>query len=310
MSAPTLLIVTDALIANMANAEELSYQPHPSLQSWQGELERCSKKWFEATPKTAIEWYAVVTGNNLSSLLTPLFDQQEIEGFTQFWIASPFHARLNRDRLQVMPDAYFSWSKSDAIWICDLLNPLLNEEGMKLIHYQASLILLCRNALDAAPLSFAAISGHTLPNRHPEGADGGALMRLTAEIQMMMNQHPSETRKAAGEADVDGLWFWGSSMINALPEIELTPVATRNPLLRSIADAKDAGVLITEADHLPGLVKAGQPLPKRVLLTGGDHALLLTKSILPTFGKPPWVPKREKEESDLFKSLKGFIHAA
>ena len=310
MSAPTLLIVTDALIANMANTEKLIYQPHPSLQPWQDQLERCSKKWFEAKPKTAIEWYAALTGNNLSSLLRPLLDQQEIEGFTQFWIASPFHARLNRDRLHVMPDAYFPWSESDAIWICDLLNPLLNEEGMKLIHYQTSLILLCREALDAVPLSFAAISGHTLPNRHPEGTDGGALMRLTAEIQMIMNQHPSETRKAAGESDVDGLWFWGGDLIDASPEIDSIPVATRNPLLRSIADAKDADLLITEADHLPDLVKEGQPLPKRVLLAGGDHALLLTKSMLPTFGKPSWVPKREKEERDLIKLIQGFIHAA
>ncbi|HKI60422.1 MAG TPA: threonine synthase, partial [Mariprofundaceae bacterium] len=248
--------------------------------------------------------------SNLVSLLTPLIDQEALQGFTQLWVASPFHARLTRDRLHVMPDAIFPWSESDAAWICDLLNPLLNEEGMKLIHHQASLFLLCREALDASPLSYAAVSGSTLPNRHPEGVDGGALMRLTAEIQMLLNQHPSDSRRAAGEPDVDGLWLWGGSLIDGASKVDSIPVATRNPLLRSIADAKDAGVLITESDRLTDLMNEGQPLPKRVLLAGGDQALLLSKSLLPKFGKASWLPKREKRECELIKLLQGLIHAA
>jgi len=309
MSALKLLIVTDALVSNAAMLTDGVYFPHPSLQPWQKQLDKCSARWFESRAKSAIEWYAAIAESDIASLLTSSLDQKELEGFSQFWIASPFHARLTRDRLQVMPDAYFAWSESDAVWICDLLNPLLNEEGMKLIHHQASLILLCRDVLDAASLSFAAVSGHTLPNRHPEGIDGGALMRLTAEIQMMLNQYPSDSRRAAGEPDVDGLWLWGGSLIGDVSKVDSLSVATRNPLLRSVVDAKGAVVMITEAERLPDLMKDEQSLPKRVVLAGGNHALLLSKSLLPKFGKTSWAPKREKDESDLFKSLQGLIHA-
>lgn len=310
MSAPELLIVTDALIARAASSGEINYMPHPSLQPWQDQLKKRSGKWFDVRSKTAIEWYAAFSQCELSSLLLPALGQKEIDGFSQLWIASPFHARLNRDRLHVLPDTCFSWSESDADWICDLLNPLLSEEGMKLVQYQSSLLLLCRDALDADPLSFAAVSGHTLPNRHPEGVDGGALMRLTAEIQMMLNQHPSEIRKAAGEPEVDGLWFWGGALIADASETQLIPVATRNPLLRLLTDAKDAKVMITEAERLLELLQEGQALPRSVVLAGDNHSRLLTTSILPRFGKPSWTPKSEKKESELFRSLRGLIHAA
>ncbi len=310
MSAPEFLIVTDALVANAAVLEDGGYLLHPSLQPWQNQLEKCSTRWFESRPQSAIEWYAAVAERDVASLLSSALDKNELEGFSQFWIASPFHARLIRDRLQVMPDAYFAWSESDAVWLCDLLNPLLNEEGMNLIRHQASPVLLCRNVLDAAPLSFAAISGHTLPNRHPEGADGGALMRLTAEIQMMLNQYPSDSRRAAGEPDVDGLWLWGGGLIKSASGINPVPVATRNPLLRSVVDAKGAVVVISEAERLPDLIKEGQALPKRIVLAGGDHALLMSKALLPKFGKPSWTPKRVSAESDLVRSMRESIHAA
>ena len=310
MSAPKLLIVTDALVANAANPDEIAYLPHPSLQPWQSQLKKHSRQWFDTKPKTSIEWYAELVESNLASLLVSSLDQEKIKGFAQFWIASPFHARLNRDRLHVMPDAYLPWSESDATWLCDLLNPLLSEEGMKLIAYQSSLLLLCGDVLDASPLSFAAVSGQTLPNRHPEGVDGGALMRLTAEIQMMLNQYPSESRKAAGEPDVDGLWLWAGSLIEDATKFHSIPVATRNPLLRSVADAAGAEVIITEADRLPELLQEQQPLPGSVVLAGGEHALLLTKSILPKFGKVSWLPKAGKGETKLFGLLHGLIDAA
>lgn len=306
MSAPNLLIVTDALVAHAANPDEVAYMPHPSLQPWQSQLEKCSRAWFDAKPKTAVEWYAGLTQSEFSSLLAPALDQKEIEGFTQFWIASPFHARLNRDRLHVMPDAYFPWSESDAAWLCDLLNPLLAEQSMKLLHADSSLFLLSREALDALPCSFAAISGHTLPNRHPEGTDGGALMRLTAEIQMMLNQHPSESRKAAGEPDVDGLWLWGGSPI-ATTNVQSLHVATRDPLLRSLVDAKDAEVMISDAERLQELLQGDHSLPKRIVLAGNEHAVLLKKSVLPRFGKQSWVPKAEQNESRLFRDLRGLL---
>ena len=307
-----LLIVSDGLVGDASADVSMGgrYLPHPALHDWQPQLKKRKTRWFVSTPKTAVEWYGELTGTAPAQLLSPLLSGDDVAGFTQFWIASPFHARLNRDRLHVMPDALFSWREADALWICDLLNPLLAEEGMKLVQHQSLLFLLCCTPLDASPVSFAAVSGHTLPNRHPEGVDGGALMRLTAEVQMMLSQHPAEHRKAAGESDVDGLWFWGGSPIHEETSANTLRVATRSPLLRLLADAQDAEAIITEAEHLHELMQANQPLPNRVVLAGSEHAVLMQKPLLTKWGQASWQPKSAKGESELMVQLRGVVHAA
>jgi len=294
-----LLIVTDGLVPSGD-----SVCLHPALNFWQKRLEGCSQRWFSSIPKTAIEWYAELTMCDYGRLLMKMPGKEQLEGFGQLWIASPYHARLTRDRLQVMPDALFSWSENDALRLCDLLNPLLAEDGMKLVSRQSILFLLCTNALDANPVSFASVSGHTLPDRHPEGIDGGALMRLTAEIQMMLNQHPSEERRKAGEADVDGLWLWGASPIRDEAVAATVPVATRNPLLRALADARGAEMIISEADRLTELIMPEQPLPARIVLAGSGCAVMLRKSYLPKFGNVSWFPKSVMDESVLFERIR------
>ncbi len=308
MSEPKLLIVADGLISIPAQQEsEISYQLHPSLTPFRASLEKMSASWYASEPKMPLEWFVSLTGRSLSGLVSPLLSEASPDQYSQLWIASPFHARLNRDRLQVMPDTYFPWSESDADWLCDLLNPLLDEEGMKLVASGPLLFLLCETSIEAAPLSFAAVSGHTLPNRHPEGADGGRLMRLKSEIQMMLNQHPSNARWERGEPDVDGLWLWGGSPLEGDGQRGTLAVATRNPMLRAVTGGVDAEVMITEADRLDELVKEGSLLPKRIVLAGNGHAVLLKRRIIPSIGRQTWVPKGIQQESDLIQALRGMI---
>jgi hypothetical protein len=87
-------------------------------------------------------------------------------------------------------------------------------------------------------------------------------------------------------------------------------VSTRNPLLRSLTDAKDAGVIITEAERLYELIQTEQPLPKQVVLAGHGHVSLLKKSMLSKFGKTTWLSKGVMAESDLISRLRDVIHAA
>ncbi len=203
----------------------------------------------------------------------------------QIWIASPYHAQLARDRIRVMPDSLLSWREEDARWICELLNPLLKEEGIELLHHKSALLLACETPMHALPASFASISGKELPNRHPEGTDGGRLMRLIAEIQMVLSLKPSEKRRAAVDPDIHGLWIWsGESVAAEQPDTATLTVATRDPFLASIAGARDAEVIITDAEQLPQLVQPDAPLPKQVLMLGSDQALLLKPSIFPRFG--------------------------
>lgn len=300
-----LLLLTDGLLPSADG-----YFLHPALTQWQKQLDSCSQCWFESRPGVPLEWYAELAGTDPGSLLARYLGGERLAGFRQFWIASPFHARLMRDRLQVMPDALFVWREADSVWLCELLNPLLAGEGMKLVCRQECLALLCTEPLEAFPFSFASISGQSLPDRHADGRDGGALMRLMTEVQMLLRQQPAPHRRG-GEPDVDGLWFWGGTMIAETSAATHTfAVATRNPLLRAIADGRGARVAISEAEHLPELIKPGEPLPKRVVLAGGDHAVLLKRSVLPKFGKSPWSPKSPKNESTLFSRLRGRIGAA
>jgi hypothetical protein len=304
MKTQKLLIVTDGLVP-----VEDAYALNPALHAWQAQCHRSSKSWFESQPKMPVEWFASLTGETVFSLITSLLKQEALENFQQLWIASPFHALLSRDQLRIMPDALFAWSSQDALWLCDLLNPLLQEEDMKLVYHQSSLFLLCREPLDAAPMSFANISGHTLPNRHPAGRDGGKLMRLMSEIQMLLKQRPAKHRAEAEEMDVDGLWLWGGSEVNkGTAASERIAVATRNPMLRSMVSAEDAEIVISEADRVAELFQAGLPLPKRVVLAGGKEAVLLRSSILPKFGKPNWKPNSVKSESALLAKIFTRLH--
>jgi len=43
-----------------------------------------------------------------------------------------------------------------------------------------------------------------------------------------------------------------------------------------------------------------------VLLTGEGHAVLLSKSMMPKFGKASWNPKSPKSEPELLSLLKGW----
>jgi len=222
----------------------------------------------------------------------------------QYWVASPYHAQLSRDSVRVMPEGMLPWCEQDAVWACELLNPLLQEDAMQLHNIGSALILVCDRPLQAKPAVFADIAGKSLPNRHPSGTDGGYLMRLMSEVQMMFKQLPATHRREAGEADIHGLCFWGACEANNIEASATMSVATRDPFLRAIVDGKDANIIITEPEQLPELIKEGAGLPKQVLLFGEGYAVLLKQSLLPKFRGNHWSPKAVKEESELFSKLR------
>jgi len=299
MSQLEILIVTDGLVPSSSG-----YALHPQLDPWQKRLMRCSRSWFDATPRTALEWYGVIQGVNPTKLLLSVAGKTVPNDTHQVWIASPYHAQLARDRILVAPDTMLPWCEEDAVWICDLLNPLLKEEGISLLHHKAALLLVCEKSIDAAPDSFAAISGKELPNRHPEGVDGGRLMRLMAEIQMALNLKPAEHRRAPGEADIHGLWIWGGEQFSCdCLGISLPAVATRDAQLASIVSGKDAGIAISDAEQLPMLTQPDSQLAKQIVITGYGLAVLLKASMFPRFGSRGWQSKTPTPESELISAL-------
>jgi len=290
------MLISDGLICS---GSELTV--HHSLLSRQAEMNRCKKTWFACADKTPLEWYATILNAAPVSLIMSKYG--DIPADTkQCWVASPYHAQLGRDQVRVMSEGAFPWCAEDGVWICEALNSLLNEEGMHLLYVGAAMLLACREAMNVHPISFAQISGKILPNRHPEGADGGRLMRLISEIQMTL--HGKQASQRSGQPDIHGLWFWGESTWPANAPEGMPSVTTRNPFLQAVTDGKDAKMMITEVERMDELMKQGAPLPKKIVLTGGGHAVLLTKSLLPKFGKASWIPGSAKAESELLSVLR------
>lgn len=303
MSQAQLLIVSDGLIPS-----EHGYAIHPLLDPWRKQLLRCSRNWFESALKTDLEWYtSLIDIVPIALLATAVKDQMQADT-SQVWIASPYHAQLGRDRIRVMPDPLFPWSEEDALWICELLNPLLKEEGIELLNHKAALLLVCERSIDATPGSFASVAGKLLPNQHPDGVDGGRLVRLMAEIQMVLNLQPAPHRKVSGEPDVHGLWIWGGQEVShEIPKLKGLSVATRNPLLMSLVDGKDASVIISSAEQLAELTQLNQPLPKQLVLAGDREAVVLKSSIIPRIGRARWQSSAVRSEYILMSTLRSLI---
>jgi len=297
-----MLLVSDAWITHQDGVTL-----HPELFLWQDTLHRrYQKQWFDCSPHNPLSLYAELQAvSPVSLLLRKKLEKESING-AQFWIASPYHARMGRDSIRLLPEALVPWCEQDARWLCALLNPLLAEEGMQLHALGAALLLSCQKRLDAAPVPFAAIAGDQLPNRHPEGMDGGRLMRLLSEIQMLLNQFPAKHRRERGEPDIHGLWLWGGA--EDIPDQPLQrhiAVATRNPCLDAVTDGKDAALIITEAENVRQLVRSEQAkLPKYVMLSGGEHALLLRQRMIPRWGSACWQPHAMKDEANLWQALR------
>jgi len=286
-----MLIVSDAFVE-----AGQSLTIHPELFPWYKTLETCKRQWFSSEDKTPLEWYAAIADIAPAALLAAQC-RNIPEDTKQCWVASPYSGQLGRDQVKVMPEGSVPWCEEDARWLCSTLNPLLAEEGMHLLHAGAALLLACCEPMHVRPQSFAMIAGKTLPNRHPEGEDGGRLMRLISEIQMSL--HGRHAGHRTGQPGIHGLWLWGESAWPVTIVEGMPAVVTRNPFLHAVAEGKGANTIITEAERMDALVKQGDPLPKAIVLAGEGHAVLLTKSLLPEFGKVSWIPKSSKAESKL-----------
>ncbi len=298
-----MLIVPNGLVLR-AEQEMLL---HPALQTWQKALVTYRQGWFDCTDKNPLAWYAALADISPALLLAA-----QCEAFPddtrQCWVASPYCGQLLRNNVRVLPEGQFPWCTEDARDLCHVLNPLLGADGMQMFAVGAALLLACREPVEAYPPEFGAISGQLLPDRHHEGADGGLLNRLLSEIQMLLFQSPSASRHEQGWPGVNGIWLWAPTAVSNQSTLTMNSqkiaVATRNPILRSIVDATDAACIISEAERLSELLKPDAPLPKRIVLAGGGHAVCLNRSILPRFGKRSWQPKSPRDEQVLLGKLR------
>ncbi|MDQ6972944.1 MAG: threonine synthase [Mariprofundaceae bacterium] len=294
-------LLVDALQPN--GSEEIVL--HPLLAGMQAQLLRRRRQWFVCADKDPLDLYASLVEQAPAALIAAACDTI-LPACRQLWVASPYHAMLGRDSVRLMPDVAMPWDEADARWLCDTLNGFLAEEGIQLMAVGAALMLSCEKSLDTCPAPFASISGGLMPNRHPDGPDGGRMMRLVAEIQMFLHNKSQPTRE--GKPTVSGLWLWGASPHPVKGSPRFFAVATRNPFLHAVADGRDARTIISECERFETLLPASG-LPDVMLLCGAGHALLLSKALLPRMHRG-WWPASPGPESQLLGKLRGIAYAA
>ncbi|PIQ64694.1 MAG: threonine synthase [Zetaproteobacteria bacterium CG06_land_8_20_14_3_00_59_53] len=298
-----LLLVTDALLAGEGRDSAAPFTLHPALDGIRTQLDKRRRQWFRCANHNPLGWYAALVGTEPAALLAARCTELPAHAM-QVWVASPYHAMLGRDTVRLLPEVDFPWGEEDSIWLCNELNPLLHQDGMSLHPCEDALLLASKQQLDVQPAAFADIAGHLLPNRHPAGRDGGRLMRLLSEIQMLLHSSSQPTRE--GKPGLHGLWLWGACEMSCELPIGLPPVASLNPVLQSLEHDHGAELTITEAEHLPALLASGV-LPPAVLLAGAGHAVLLQKSVFPRLGKD-WKAQSPAHESELFLTLRSLTH--
>ena len=279
------VVVTDAWFEH-----EGILRLNPALQVYEPSLLKMKQVWSKTTDVTPLSWYAEQIQESPAALVASMIDQ--LPEAKQFWLVSPYHARLTRSTLRVMPESMLDWSAEEGYKICSAVNPLLVEDGLELFMVGDILMLASQDVWQVDMPDFAQISGKNLPNQHEGGQDTGCWLRLLTEVQMTLHQHQVLTQSGM---QIHGLWFWGKSeCTEGVNVAELPHVATRNVYLNSVLKTLDkqqnASVIVSEAEHLPSLLPTA--LPDDWLLLGAGHSLTLRShfftAALAKVKKPSW----------------------
>ncbi len=262
-----LAVVADGLLR-----EETRWRPHPALQAWWPTLRRRRARWFRCRAHNALSLLSAMVDAPPARLLAE-GHALPVSDAAQWWVVTPWHGRTLRDHVRLLPAPALSWREEDASRMVTVLQPLLDELGMRLhVVAGSGLLLSCDRVWDVLPASYPQVEEEGLGNRHPPGVDGGAWMRLLAEIQMLLHRQGVQTGSGV---PVHGIWLWGGWQVGgAARTLALPAVVCRDPLLRGICDGRDAAWMVGSVEEIAACSSGGSP-PERVVLCGGGRALLL-----------------------------------
>ncbi len=271
------VVVTDAWLMQ----EEHCYL-NPAIKPYEKRLLRMTQQWQPCANHVPLSWYAEqVAAVEPSSLLASL-SADDLSSFQQFWVASPYHVRLVRSTLRLMPDTMLAWSQHEVAQLTAIINPLLADYGMQLFAIDQAMVLACDKTWDVAPENFAEISGGLMTNTMPQGQNAGDWMRMLSEVQMLLHQTPIINAEGV---QIHGLWFWGeSSGLTDIAADAWPAVATRNGYLQVVSNrlgkAQDAELVVTDSGHLPLLLNEKKALPADWLLLGSGKSVKLRKNMV------------------------------
>ncbi|MBL8481472.1 MAG: hypothetical protein JNJ60_04710 [Rhodocyclaceae bacterium] len=130
---------------------------------------------------------------------------------------------------------------ADAQALLDALNRTFADIGRFEYGAPSRWYLRLARPLDLACATRSEAASRKANRSLPGGADGPAMRRAMNEIQMLLHAHPvNQARVAAGQAQINTVWFWGAGTLTTPPQAPAASVLARDPLALGLAKLSGA----------------------------------------------------------------------
>ena len=152
--------------------------------------------------------------------LTALVDLENPKG--NIWMrADPVFLHADLTSLILFDSQSFSLTKKEAKGLLLILNPVLAEDGLRLIcgddparWYLRFKEKEMENVPSITTVSPRVVNGRDIRSFLPEGKDGTYWVRLANEIQMLLHDCSiNQERQRRGEVPINSVWFWGNGKL-------------------------------------------------------------------------------------------------
>ena len=147
--------------------------------------------------------------------MTALVDLENSEGKT--WLrADPVFLHADLNSLILFDSQKFSLTEEDVVGFFSIINPLLEEDGLRLCcgDVFSRWYLKLENDLSIRTTPPGVANGHDIHQFLPTGEGRDYWIRLGNEIQMLLHESSVNTeRQKRGEVPINSVWFWGSGKL-------------------------------------------------------------------------------------------------
>ena len=150
--------------------------------------------------------------------------------------AQPVHLLTGLDHLRLAPLAGLQLSTGEAQAIDESLGAALAGSGYSLRPSEAGpWTLACPTDIQCDTVEPAHAEGRDIRDCLPAGRDGAQIRKLMNELQMLLHEHPVNTRRAGrGLIPVNSFWLWGFGRAQELEPTQLPTLCTDDPWLQGL----------------------------------------------------------------------------
>src|SRR5688572_8301738 len=150
--------------------------------------------------------------------------------------AQPVHLLTGLDHLRLAPLAGLQLSTGEAQAIDESLGAALAGSGYSLRPSEVGpWTLACPTDIQCDTVEPAQVEGRDIRDCLPSGRDGAQIGKLMNELQMLLHEHPVNTRRAGrGLIPVNSFWLWGFGRAQELEPTQLPTLCTDDPWLQGL----------------------------------------------------------------------------